>query len=56
MAKSKSKCGCWKGYKRVPGTKPCTSGSCMKMGEQREEKQKEKSPASKRLSIRRKKV
>jgi hypothetical protein len=23
-------CTCWTGYKRVPGTKPCESGSCMK--------------------------
>lgn len=24
------KCDCWKGYKRVPGTKPCEEGSCVK--------------------------
>ncbi len=24
------KCTCWKGYSRVPGTKPCTPGSCGK--------------------------
>ena len=24
------KCDCWKGYKRVPGTKPCAKGSCKK--------------------------
>jgi len=23
-------CTCWTGYKRVPGTEPCESGSCMK--------------------------
>jgi hypothetical protein len=23
-------CSCWKGYKRKPGTKPCTEGSCVK--------------------------
>lgn len=23
-------CTCWTGYKRVPGTKPCSPGSCMK--------------------------
>lgn len=23
-------CGCWKGYCRVPGTKPCAPGSCKK--------------------------
>lgn len=23
-------CDCWKGYKRKPGTKPCTNGSCVK--------------------------
>ena len=58
MAKSRRKCGCWKGYKRVPGTKPCSPGSCMEMGEEREEKEesKEKSSSKKRLSMRRKKV
>lgn len=25
-----SKCNCWKGYKRKPGTKPCAEGSCVK--------------------------
>lgn len=25
-----SKCNCWKGYKRVPGTAPCAEGSCVK--------------------------
>jgi hypothetical protein len=24
------KCNCWKGYKRVPGTKPCGEDSCVK--------------------------
>jgi len=24
------KCDCWDGYKRKPGTKPCSSGSCIK--------------------------
>ncbi|MDB2613356.1 hypothetical protein N9Y89_01095 [bacterium] len=28
-AKQKS-CNCWKGYKRVKGTKPCAPGSCKK--------------------------
>ena len=23
-------CNCWKGYKRVPGTKPCAEDSCVK--------------------------
>jgi len=23
-------CDCWKGHKRVPGTKPCSPGSCVK--------------------------
>ncbi len=23
-------CNCWKNYKRVPGTKPCSEGSCVK--------------------------
>lgn len=26
----KSGCTCWTGYKRVPGTKPCEKGSCIK--------------------------
>ena len=26
----KEDCNCWDGYKRVPGTKPCEKGSCMK--------------------------
>lgn len=30
---SKSKCQCWDGYKRVPGTKPCAPGSCEKCDE-----------------------
>lgn len=25
-----TKCTCWEGYERVPGTKPCASGSCRK--------------------------
>jgi hypothetical protein len=25
-------CTCWTGYKRVPGTEPCESGSCIKEG------------------------
>lgn len=28
----KKDCDCWKGYKRVPGTKPCAPGSCKKEG------------------------
>ncbi len=28
--KKKKKCDCWKGYERVPGTKPCTNKSCRK--------------------------
>ena len=28
--KKKKKCNCWKGYERVPGTKPCTNKSCRK--------------------------
>lgn len=27
---SAKKCDCWEGYKRVPGTKPCSPGSCEK--------------------------
>ena len=26
----KKSCNCWKGYKRVKGTKPCAKGSCKK--------------------------
>ena len=26
----KEGCTCWDGYKRVPGTKPCEKGSCVK--------------------------
>ena len=29
MTEMKS-CDCWKGYKRVPGTKPCADKSCVK--------------------------
>lgn len=28
-------CNCWKGYGRVPGTRPCASGSCRKRFAQR---------------------
>ena len=28
--KKGKKCDCWKGYERVPGTKPCTKKSCRK--------------------------
>lgn len=31
-------CNCWDGYKRVPGTKPCTSGSCKKCDADRDKK------------------
>ena len=31
-------CNCWDGYKRVPGTKPCTPGSCEKCDADREKK------------------
>lgn len=27
---AESDCTCWEGYERVPGTKPCASGSCRK--------------------------
>jgi len=26
----KKDCNCWKGYERVPGTKPCTKKGCRK--------------------------
>lgn len=29
-AKTAKDCGCWEGYKRVPGTEPCAPGSCEK--------------------------
>lgn len=29
-AKTAKDCGCWDGYKRVPGTEPCAPGSCEK--------------------------
>jgi hypothetical protein len=32
ISESKS-CTCWDGYKRVPGTKPCSSKSCVKLSE-----------------------
>lgn len=28
--RKKADCNCWKGYERVPGTKPCAPGSCRK--------------------------
>ena len=28
--KKKGSCSCWKGYERVPGTKPCSNKSCRK--------------------------
>lgn len=33
----KKECGCWDGYKRVPGTKPCAPGSCEKCDAARKE-------------------
>jgi hypothetical protein len=33
----KTGCNCWSGYKRVPGTKPCTDGSCMKENQELDE-------------------
>lgn len=30
-------CKCWKGYERVPGTKPCAEGSCRKCDSHRKE-------------------
>jgi len=37
---AKSKCNCWDGYKRVPGTKPCAPGSCEKCDNHRKKKKK----------------
>ena len=36
-AKVAKDCGCWDGYKRVPGTKPCAPGSCEKCDAARKE-------------------
>lgn len=36
---NEKKCTCWKVYKRVPGTKPCSNNSCVK--EQRLAEKKE---------------
>lgn len=36
-AKTAKDCGCWEGYKRVPGTKPCAPGSCEKCDSARKE-------------------
>jgi hypothetical protein len=33
----KTGCNCWSGYKRVPGTKPCAQGSCMKENQELDE-------------------
>jgi hypothetical protein len=33
----KTGCNCWSGYKRVPGTKPCADGSCMKENQELDE-------------------
>jgi len=33
----KTGCNCWSGYKRVPGTKPCAPGSCMKENQELDE-------------------
>lgn len=30
IVEADSDCTCWEGYERVPGTKPCASGSCRK--------------------------
>lgn len=30
MNKMSRQCTCWAGYKRVPGTKPCSKKSCVK--------------------------
>lgn len=34
--KKEADCKCWKGYERVPGTKPCAEGSCRKCDSHRE--------------------
>jgi len=33
----KESCDCWKGYKRKPGTMPCSKGSCVKEDTELEE-------------------
>ena len=37
-AREAKECNCWDGYKRVPGTKPCSPGSCEKCDADREKK------------------
>lgn len=32
---AEKECTCWEGYERVPGTKPCASGSCRKKSSRR---------------------
>lgn len=34
-------CDCWKGYERVPNTKPCEKGSCRKIESHLDEKEYE---------------
>lgn len=34
-------CTCWKGYKRVPGTKPCAEGSCEKCDTHKESRRRQ---------------
>ena len=38
VARESKECNCWDGYKRVPGTKPCTPGSCKKCDADRDKK------------------
>jgi hypothetical protein len=37
-------CNCWDGYKRVPGTKPCEPGSCVKESQNEEVDLEEATP------------
>ena len=39
-SEAKSKCQCWNGYERVPGTKPCAPGSCRKCDDHRKKESK----------------
>jgi len=47
-ATKRTGCTCWTGYKRVPGTKPCSPGSCVKESISEESSPYEKSEENKR--------
>jgi LysM repeat protein len=49
-------CNCWKGYERVPGTKPCAEGSCRKCDGHRKESRQRHAGGWQQLMDRRKKT